>query len=225
MPSFELALFALVGLLAALGGVGLWIALRSGGPSRAQEALAAGRFEDAAGLAEPGDEGATLAAAIAARHLLRWNDAERLLRRLVEEDPLHGEALLELGLLELLRGRPREAMRRWEAAAQHRADLLESIQLHRALAAILAGDVVTARLLFEEIEAPLETKLRVDVGEGDPVFAEWFLHAALVWHALGRDEKAAWAYCAALRAAPESRLPDLLARERSLWPDAPREPA
>lgn len=94
-----------------------------------------------------------------------------------------------------------------------RSDLAESITLHRAWLALLVGDLATARHLFDEVEAPLETKLRSDLGEGEPLFAEWFLHAADLWDALGEAEKAHWARRAAREAAPESRLPELLGTE------------
>ena len=78
--------------------------------------------------------------------------------------------------------------------------------LHRAWLALRAGDRAGARRLFEEVEAPLETKLRIDLGSGEPVFADWFDHAAELWTAFGDAEKAAWAEREARRSAPESRL-------------------
>src|SRR3978361_98894 len=84
----------------------------------------------------------------------------------------------------------------------------ESIPLPRAWLALRRGDVKTARRLFDEVEAPLETKLRSDLGSGEPLFAEWFLHAAALWAALGDTRRARWAAAAGRASAPESRLPD-----------------
>ena len=63
-----------------------------------------------------------------------------------------------------------------------------------------------ARSLFDEIEAPLETKLRTDLGSGDVVFADWFLQASELWLAFGDNDRAAWARREAMRSAPQSRL-------------------
>ena len=52
------------------------------------------------------------------------------------------------------------------------------------------------------------TKLTVDVGSGEPAFAEWFLHAAALWRAAGDIERAEWAWRKASESAPESLLPD-----------------
>jgi len=40
-----------------------------------------------------------------------------------------------------------------------------------------------------EVEIPLETKLRTDLGTGDPIFAEWFLQAGLLWRQRGDLER------------------------------------
>jgi hypothetical protein len=48
--------------------------------------------------------------------------------------------------------------------------------------------------------------LRTDLGQGEPLFAEWFLQAAALWEAAGDFERAAWARTAGREAAPESRL-------------------
>ena len=51
----------------------------------------------------------------------------------------------------------------------------------------------------------METKLKTDLGEGEPLFAEWFLEAATLWAAFGDSERAAWARNAGRAAAPQSR--------------------
>ncbi|MDX1382740.1 MAG: hypothetical protein R3190_03795 [Thermoanaerobaculia bacterium] len=206
-------------MIAGVGGLGLWLALRGESAGAAQEAIADGDF--AAALERTaGDEreAALLAAATAAKHLLLWERAEESLGRVLAGDPGHGEALLELGLLRLYRGRSADADELLVRALGARADLAESITLHRAVAAELAGHGDRARALFEEVEAQLETKLRLDVGEGDPEFAEWFLHSAVMWRATGRGDKAEWAWKAAVAAAPHSRLADHISGELGLWP-------
>jgi tetratricopeptide (TPR) repeat protein len=221
LPSFEFLLFLFTGFGVGAISLILWIALRNSGQSSAQQAVGEGRFEEAADLAQNDDENSLLAAAVGAKHLLRWADAEEKLKLVLAGDADHGEALLELALVNLYRGDLDQVEALLRRAESRRADLLESIQLHRALLALLEGDDARARARFEEVEAPLETKLRIDVGEGEPAFAEWFLHAALLWRCAGRDKKASWAWQAALRSAPGSRLPDRLASELGLWPDAP----
>ncbi len=59
------------------------------------------------------------------------------------------------------------------------------------------------------MEASLESKLRADLG-GDPLFAEWFLQAAVLWNAAGDRQRAAWAWREGVAAAPESRLAEVL---------------
>jgi hypothetical protein len=63
-----------------------------------------------------------------------------------------------------------------------------------------------ARRLFSEVEAPLENKLRSDLGSGEPLFAEWFLQAAALWRAFGEEERAGWARREGRASAPESQL-------------------
>ncbi len=75
---------------------------------------------------------------------------------------------------------------------------------------LLAGNEALSGRLFAEVEASLETKLRVDLGGGDPMFADWFLHAGWLWRSRGQEEKAAWALSVARASAPESALPSLL---------------
>ena len=98
-----------------------------------------------------------------------------------------------------------------------RSDLEESITLHRAWVALRQGRARLARRRFEDVEASLESKLRADLS-GDPLFAEWFLQAALLWRAAGDEERAAWAWREGLAAAPQSRLAEVLAPGRSAPP-------
>jgi hypothetical protein len=115
---------------------------------------------------------------------------------------------LELGLVAAYEGHAKEADDRLRTAIAARADLAESITLHRAFAALAGGDRALAAKLFEEVEAPLSTKLTVDVGSGEPAFAEWFLHAAALWRDAGDTERAEWAWRKASESAPESLLPE-----------------
>ncbi|HXO22762.1 MAG TPA: hypothetical protein VOA87_22810 [Thermoanaerobaculia bacterium] len=209
MPSFE-SLF-LAGLLVAIGlsALALFAGLRRGRSGPAAEALGQGRF--AAALAavpagRPTDREELYAAAVAARHLLDLDRAGELLGRILATDPGDGEALLEGGLVAAYRGDFEEAARGLAAALSKRSDLAESITLHQAWLALRRGDRAAARRLFDEVEVPLETKLRSDLGEGEPLFSEWFLHAAILWSTFGDRERAEWAAAAARQAAPESRL-------------------
>jgi tetratricopeptide (TPR) repeat protein len=209
--SFEtFAIVALSALLAA-GAAATFATLRRGRSlaAEAQRQLDDGHFQQAleAAETEPGaDRDVRLTAAVAAKHLLDLPRARRLLEALLAREPADGEAWLELGLVAAYQGRLEEAARAFERAAATRSDLLESLTLHRAWLAGLAGDASAATRLFSEIEVPLETKLRQDLGEGDPSFAEWFLHAGLLWRGAGDTARSDWALAAARRAAPESRL-------------------
>jgi tetratricopeptide (TPR) repeat protein len=208
--SFEGILMWALAIAAALGGAMLVVALRGAAASEIALAAAAGRFADALEAASrrpPEARDDLLAAAIAAKHRQSFEQAADWLRALLNEDPSDGEALVELGLVETYRGRSAEADARLREAAAQRADLGESILLHRAFALLAGGEAARARSLFEEVEAPLETKLAVDVGPGEPAFAEWFLHAAALWRAGGNSERAAWAWRQAEESAPESLLP------------------
>ena len=208
--SFETILIWAFAIAAALGSGMLVVALRGAAASEIAVAAAAGRFAaalDAARRHPPLERDDLLAAAIAAKHRLAFEEAGSWLRALLAQDPVDGEGLLELGLVETYDGRPDQGDARLREAAAQRADLGESIMLHRAFAALVAGDVAQARRRFEEVEAPLETKLAIDVGSGEPAFAEWFLHAAALWRAAGRRERADWAWSKAEESAPESLLP------------------
>lgn len=217
MPASQLWLLALLVVVLAAGVVVTLAVLRHAPRSRAAELLGRGAFEAArrTGGEEPAER---LAIATAARHLLELDAAERLLDRILDGDPDDGEALIERALVEAYAGRPAAAEPLLQRAAVARADLVESITLHRAWLALRRGETRRALRLFEEVEASLESKLRADLG-GDPLFAEWFLHAALLWRAAGDEARAAWAWREGLAAAPESRLVEALDDEGS--PAAP----
>lgn len=207
MPSFEALLLALTLLVLGAGAVILWALLRHGARTPAQEALGEGDFAGAlAALGRDPGRDELLAAAMAAKHLLELDRARGLLRRLLAADPADGEAWIELGLVEGYAGDARAAREAFARAEPLRADLAESLTLHRAWLALAQGEEATARGLFEQVAAPLETKLRTDLGGGEPVFSEWFLHAAALWEAAGQRELAAWARAAGLASAPGSLL-------------------
>lgn len=192
----------------------LFLILKRGGSSRSTAHLDAGRFRSALAAAAEGgpiDRDEILTAAVAAKHLLDLDRAAAFLRRLLADDPRDGEAWLELGLVAGYDGRLDDAEAAFDRVAESRSDLLESLTLHRAWLAAEQGDSSRAERLMSEVEIPLETKLRNDLGTGDPTFAEWFLQAGLLWRWRGDLERADWALSAARRAAPES----LLIAERS----------
>lgn len=179
--------------------------------ARAADSLAAGEF--AAAVAAAGNGAATaelVPAAIAARHLGDLETARRLAERAVEADPSDGEAWLELGLVRGYAGELEPADTALARALSERSDLAEAVTLHRAWLALRGGDRATARRLFEEVEAPLETKLGLDLGAGDTVFADWFFHAGELWLGLDRggddQGKGHWALAEARRSAPGSRV-------------------
>jgi len=217
MLSLAGLLLALLLALLAAGALGLWAVLRRPPESLALRALGEGRFAAALAAART-DAGAgrdeLYAAAVAARHLLELDRARALLARILARDPGDGEAWLESGLAAAY-------ARDWDGAEGAfarveplRSDLLESLTLHRAWLALRRGDAPAARRLFGEVEAPLENKLRSDLGGGEPLFAEWFLQAALLWQAAGDAERAAWAWREGLASAPESRLAEIVGGPR-----------
>jgi tetratricopeptide (TPR) repeat protein len=224
MGSLEGFTAAVLGLLTAGAALALFALLRRTRVSPALAALGQGHFDaalDAArtGLGSPRDD--LWAAAVAAKHLLRLDEARGLIDRLLAADPGDGEARLESGLIAAYAGDFPAAERELLAAAGQRSDLTESITLHRAWLALRRGDPgdrSRARRLFDEVVAPLETKLRSDLGSGEPLFAEWFLQAAALWEAFGDPERAAWAAAAGRASAPESRLPGLLLPDSSPLP-------
>jgi hypothetical protein len=213
VPSFETLLIAAVVAAVALGALALFAGLRAAAASDAMAELGGGHFAAAlerarTGPRAPRDE--LYAAAVAAKHLRLWERADEFLARILGSDAGDGEAWLERGLVAAYAGRAAEASSSFTCALAHRADLAESLTLHRAWLALREGDRAAARRLFDEVETPLENKLRGDLGEGEPLFAEWFLQAAALWSAAGDGERAAWAAAAGRAAAPESHLPDLI---------------
>jgi tetratricopeptide (TPR) repeat protein len=209
--SFEGILLWSLAIGGAIGAVLLVVALRGAEPSAIARATALGRFIEALDAADrepPRERDDLLAAAIAAKHLCDWERARSWLEAALRDDPADGEVSVELGLVAAYNRDVVEADQRLRAAMAARADLAESITLHRAFAALVGGDRAAAARLFEEVEAPLVTKLTVDVGWGEPAFAEWFLHASALWRAAGDVERAEWAWRKADESVPESLLPE-----------------
>lgn len=213
MPSFEGLLTVLILAAVVITAFVLVSVLRRTHDSPAAQAVGRGDFEAALATARTGrgagrDE--LFAAAVAARHLLRFDEARRLLARILAADATDGEAWLESGLATAYAGDLDKAAQDLGRAAALRSDLAESITLHRAWVELRKGDLKEARHLFDEVETSLENKLRTDLGGGEPLFAEWFLHAAALWAALGDSERAAWAWEEGRRSAGGSRLPEIL---------------
>ena len=215
-PSFEGLLLAVLLVLLAAGGLGLWATLRRDSGHPAQAARGEGRFA-AALVAARTDARAgrddLYTAALAAKHLLELDRARDLLGRILTADPGDGEAWLESGLVAAYAGDFDGAERAFSQVEPRRSDLLESLTLHRAWLALRRGDPRRARRLFDEVEASLENKLRSDLGSGEPLFAEWFLQAAALWAAGGDGERAGWALGEGRASAPESRLGEVIAPE------------
>ena len=212
MPSFEgLLTFVIIAAIAA-GALILFAVLRREPASPAVEAVGRGDFEGALASLRPNagrDE--LFAAAVAAKHLLRLDEARSLLDRILKRDPGDGEAWLESGLSAAYAGDWSAAERALSEAAARRSDLAESITLHRAWVELKKNQLREARHLFDEVETSLENKLRTDLGGGEPLFAEWFLQAAELWQAFGDAERANWAREEGRRSATGSRLPEILA--------------
>ena len=211
MPVFSVVLLM---VLLVAGALGLWAALRRLPVLPAQRALGAGRFAVVLASARTDARASRddlYAAGVAAKHLLELDRARSLLERILARDPRDGEAWLESGLVAAYAGDLAAAEHAFAEAAPLRSDLLESLTLHRAWLALRRGDLQAARRLFGEIEAPLENKLRSDLGSGEPLFAEWFLQAAALWQADGDLERAEWARREGRASAPESRLAELIA--------------
>ena len=208
MPATQTWLLLVLGLVVVAGAVITIAVLRHAPRSRAADLLGRGELGAALGQAGESPED-RLAAGTAARHLLDLDAAARLLDAALADDPGNGEALLERGLVEAYAGRHDAAEELMRRAATARADLVESITLHRAWLDLRRGDQGAARRRFEEVEASLESKLRADLA-GDPLFAEWFLQAAALWRAGGDERRAEWAWREGLAAAPESRLAEAI---------------
>lgn len=227
MPSFEGLLLALLLVLLAAGALGLWATLRQPSASPALQALGQGRFAEALETARTDaragrDELYT--AAVAAKHLLDLDLARDLLDRVLARDPRDGEAWLERGLVAAYAGDFGAADTAFARVEPLRSDLLESLTLHRAWLALRRGDAGTARRLFSEVEAPLENKLRSDLGSGEPLFAEWFLQAAALWRAFGEEERAGWARREGRASAPESQLATVISVIDAPGPDTEARP-
>jgi tetratricopeptide (TPR) repeat protein len=207
--SFETLLVILLLVLLAAGALGLWVTLRQPSGSPALQALGKGHFAaalEAARTDARAGRDELYAGAVAAKHLLELDRARLLLDRILARDPADGEAWLERGLVAAYAGDLEAADRAFAKVEPLRSDLLESLTLHRAWLALRRGDSPAARRLFAEVDAPLENKLRSDLGGGEPLFAEWFLQAAALWRAFGDEEKAEWARREGQASAPESRL-------------------
>lgn len=209
MGLFELLSLGVIAVLVLVGLLVLVVVLKQTPRSAAGSLVGSGDFSRALAAADlgPGAErDELLAAAVAAKHLLELGTAEELTRRILEGDDSDGEAWMERGLAAAYRGDYEHAVE-WLANAERcRSDLFESISLHRAWTDLKAGRGGPARKRFEEISAPLESKLRSDLGPGDPLFAEWFFQAADLWEESGAHEMSAWARREARQAAPDSRL-------------------
>ena len=192
--SFEVFLYFFTFAALALAAFVLLVALR-GRREPAAQALGEGRFREAletTDVSANAGRDSLYTGAVAAKHLLEWDRAEHLLRRILEEDD-DGEAWLELGLVETYRENYERALDCFVKAEQLRADLLESLTLHRAFVELRRDNAERGQLLFEEIEVPLETKLRTDIGAGEPLFVEWFLQSAALWQSTGKRSRADWA--------------------------------
>jgi hypothetical protein len=208
--SFESVLIWSLAIGAAIGAGLLVVALRGAEPSAIARATALGQYlaaMEAAAREPPRQRDDLLAAAIAAKHRCEWERARSWLAAALADDPTDGEVSIESGLLAAYGGDTATADERFRDALSQRADLAESITLHRAFAALVGGDGATATHHFEEVEASLLSKLTVDVGAGEPAFAEWFLHASALWRHGGDVERAEWAERKAIESAPESLLP------------------
>lgn len=214
MISFESLLLFLTLTLLIAGSIFLFVVLRSRASTEALESLDRGDFREALAHVESEadpERDDLMAGAIAAKHLVDFERADTLLDRILAADVEDGEAWLERALVAAYSGRFDAATAALDRSLSLRADLLESVTLHRAWIALRSQEARRAKALFDEIEIPLETKLRQDLGEGDAAFADWFYQAGDLWKAKGDPERASWAHDAARGAAPESRLFDHLA--------------
>ena len=209
MGTLELLTLGVTIAVAVAGVLVLLLMLNHAPRSAAGDLVGRGDFAEALTAADTGGDAERdelMAAAIAAKHLRELDRAEDLLARVVRIDDDDGEAWMERGLVAAYRGDYALAADHLRSAERRRSDLLESISLHRAWVDLLAGEAAAALRRFEEIAAPLESKLRSDLGPGDPLFAEWFFQASDLWAESGATEKAAWARREARRSAPSSEL-------------------
>lgn len=208
--SFEDLLTVVIIAAIVVGGLALFAVLKRTPMSPAVQAVGRGDFEAAlASVRTNAGRDELVAAAVAAKHLLRLDESRALLARVLARDTSDGEAWLESGLAAAYAGDWLAAERALSEAAARRSDLAESITLHRAWVALKKKDMREARHLFDEVETSLENKLRTDLGGGEPLFAEWFLQAAELWAAFGDEERANWAREEGKRSAIGSRLPEI----------------
>jgi len=209
LPSFETLLILLVAASAASGALLLVFVLGRQSQGPAVVALSRGDFAAAREAVDPQNPDVRreerLAAAVACKHLLDFDQARAHLASLLGADPADAEVALELGLIAAY-GHDHQTASRYFDLASKRPDLWEALTLHRAWLDLDRGQRRAALSRFEEVEATLESKLRFDLGEGDPEFSEWFLQAGALWHAAQLTDKARWASEAGARAAPESLL-------------------
>ncbi len=209
MGTLEIVSLAVTFAVIVAGLLVLLVIVRQTPRSAAGALIGRGDFAGALSSAELGPRAGRdelLAAAVAAKHLLRLETAEALVQRILEVDDGDGEAWMERGLIAAYRGDNARAAEWLASAERHRSDLFESITLHRAWVDLRSGRGGPAARRFEEISAPLESKLRSDLGPGDPLFAEWFFQAADLWQESGAPDKSAWARQEARRSAPQSAL-------------------
>ncbi len=209
MTPLEILALAVFGAAALAAGVAALAVLRGSRRSAGAAALGRGDFEEAARAADTSPTAGRedlYVAAVAAKHRLDLADAAALLERILAADPGDGDAWLERGLVAGYLEDYDGALAAFARAEALRSDLAEPLALHRAWALLRRGERLRALRIFDEIEAPLETKLLSDLGPGDPLFAEWFLQAAALWQARGDADRAAWARRAGLAAGPQSHL-------------------
>ena len=203
-------------------GLGLFFAAEARRRRRtersARDLLAGGQLSAALGAARFGkraDRRELLAAATAARHLLRLDLARDLLARAGEgrgsRDP---EVWCELGLLAAYEGRFAAAAEAFDRAGGKGADDLR-LDLHRAWLDLLRGETATACRRFAPLAAGLESRWQEEAEGGEPETAELLLQAAALWEACGDRPRADWARREGRAAAPESRLWQRIAPERS----------
>lgn len=195
--------------LLLIGGLIFWAVIRRSRHGLASEAVARGAFRQALRLADAGPGAPRddlLAAATAARHLLKLTTATRLLDRLLDDEPADDEARLDRGLVAAYGG---------DSAGAHAAlDTLElsdpeetvPLPLLRAWLLLRDGDEAEAHALFEQVEVAIDTLLHPQAEAGDPLAAEWLAVAADLYRSKGNPRRAERALGAARQAAPSSPL-------------------
>lgn len=205
-----------IGVIVVTGAVLIMLAvvvIRNTPRSAASDLVGTGDFSEALTSADTGadaERDELMATAFAAKHMMELDRARGLVDRVLADDRADGEAWIERGLIQAYGDDHSGALESLEEAGRHRADLLESIALHRAWVELRAGDHAASRRRFEEVSAPLRSKFESDMGPGDPLFAEWFFQAADLWDARGEHELGKWSRSEARKAAPQSRLISVL---------------